>query len=778
VSKKARCAVQVSRDPSFRDRADVSAKLLRFDKDLSMQTSRVALFSALLLINLGVLQVAAQAAAAPKPVVKGGVSQPVEKEISLPVRQVSLYNNGVGFFEQAGMVSGNELVRIDFTTAQLNDVLQSLTAVDLGDGHVVGAGYNTSAPLATQLNSLAPGLGQDPTVLDFLHALKGSRVEVRTGAGVFSGRLLNVEVRTEPEGKGSAVRVERRYVTVISDAGGMRTFELTPSVEVRMVGGENREIGRYLQLLAAGHDSGLRHLTLEDRGTGERELHISYLSALPAWKSSYRILLSNGNTPGGAQTATLQGWAVIDNTSGVDWDNVQLTLVSGAPQSFIQQIARPLDVQRQQLPMPISGVRTKTPYSGGVIGAMADPIQGGEAASVPMSASSIGGGMGMEVHRTQQAAVAPAMQPVSLTGDYERAADKTLAPQTTSADLDNLFEYKLSKPITIRMGESTTVPILQTEIAAKRVTVWNPRTNPGALMRSLWLTNTSNLTLAAGSFSILENGVFGGQGQMNLIHPKERRIVPYAVDDAVSVEFAEGKRLSPAASRIVIFNGTLSVHRLYPRVREYTIHNTGSSARTVVLEPERTDKFQLLSGKPRIASVWDLGPDMPAPAEVLDKSYRFEVEVGPSSTATFKLVETHSHPQHYEIATMHEDELQGIIEEAKGDPGALAKLQPLLDAKHQLHEVDKQLRAAQSAMDAVKFEEKRIRENMASLNGNSGEQSLSKRYADEMNQQEDKMESLHKQKDALLQQQDAIQRQLADKVATLQGSTTLRTTGA
>ena len=744
-----------------------------------MHQNRLSLFSALLLIHLGALQLSAQATAAPTAQARTTASQPAEKEISLPVRQISLYKNGVGFFEQAGMVSGNELVRIDFTTAQLNDVLQSLTAVDLGDGHVAGAGYNTTAPLALQLNSLAPGLGQDPTVLDFLHAIKGSRVEVHTGAGVFPGRLLNVEVRTEPEGKGSAVHVERRYVTVLSDAGGLRTFELTPSVEVRMVGGENREIGRYLQLLAASHDPALRHLTLEDRGTGERELHVSYLSAMPAWKSSYRILLSSGNT---AQTATLQGWAVVDNTSGVDWDNVQLTLVSGAPQSFIQQISRPLDIQRQQLPMPVVGAPAKTLHTVvnyGVIGAMADPIQGGAAASVPMSASSIGGGGGIEVHRTQAvAAPAAQIQPVSLGGDYERAADKTLAPQATSVDLDDLFEYKLSKPITIRRSESATVPILQSEIAAKRVTVWNPRTNPGAPMRSLWLTNTSDLTLAAGSFSILENGIFGGQGQMDLIHPKERRIIPYAVDDAVTVEFAEGKRLVPTAARIVIFDGTLSVHRLYPRVREYTIHNTGSSARTVVLEPERTDRFQMLPGKPRIASVWELAPETPPATEVLANSYRFEVEVGPSSTTQFKLVETHSHPQHYEIATMREDELQGIIKEANGDPDALAKLQPLLDTKHQLHELDKQLKAAQSEMDSVKLEEKRIRENMASLKGNNGEQSLTKRYADEMNEQEDKMESLHKQKDALLQQQGAIQKQLADKVATLQGSTTLRSAGA
>lgn len=36
---------------------------------------------------------------------------------------------------------------IDFTTAQLNDVLKSLTAVDLGDGRVSSVRYNSIAPL-------------------------------------------------------------------------------------------------------------------------------------------------------------------------------------------------------------------------------------------------------------------------------------------------------------------------------------------------------------------------------------------------------------------------------------------------------------------------------------------------------------------------------------------------------------------------------------------------------------------------------------------------------
>src|SRR5258708_15528262 len=52
----------------------------------------------------------------------------------LPVKRVVLYKNGVGYFEHSAKVRGNQDLGIDFTTAQLNDVLKSLTVVDLGNG--------------------------------------------------------------------------------------------------------------------------------------------------------------------------------------------------------------------------------------------------------------------------------------------------------------------------------------------------------------------------------------------------------------------------------------------------------------------------------------------------------------------------------------------------------------------------------------------------------------------------------------------------------------------
>src|ERR1700691_3670817 len=58
--------------------------------------------------------------------------------LDLPVRKVVLYKNGVGYFEHAGTVNGNQRVAIDFTSSQLNDVLQSLRVLEGGGGGVGG----------------------------------------------------------------------------------------------------------------------------------------------------------------------------------------------------------------------------------------------------------------------------------------------------------------------------------------------------------------------------------------------------------------------------------------------------------------------------------------------------------------------------------------------------------------------------------------------------------------------------------------------------------------
>ena len=267
----------------------------------------------------------------------------------LPVRKVVLYKNGVGYFEHAGSVaSGNQRVAIDFTSPQLNDVLQSLTVLDEGGGRIAGVNYNSTTPLAEQLKTLSLGMSDDPNSTELFQALRGQRVEVTGGpGGTITGRLMAIEARTEKAGTGDST-VEKNYLTLVAGSGGVRVIELTPALSVRPLDANLQgQLDRYLELLSTTHSTGLRHLTLDALGQGQRQLRVSYISEVPVWKSTYRIVFprtANGN-------ATMQGWAVVDNTVGADWDNVQLSLVAGAPQSFIQPLSQPLYTRRPEIPI-------------------------------------------------------------------------------------------------------------------------------------------------------------------------------------------------------------------------------------------------------------------------------------------------------------------------------------------------------------------------------------------------------------------------------------------
>src|SRR6266700_4821270 len=150
----------------------------------------------------------------------------------LPVKRVVLYKNGVGYFEHSARVHGNQDLGIDFTTAQLNDVLKSLTVVDLGDGRISGVRYNSIAPLDERLKTLRLPFGEQVARTDFLTAMRGARVDVLSKGETASGCLLSVEQEQRTTDSGTTYNVTE--FSVMSDSGEMRNFELSPAVSVRL----------------------------------------------------------------------------------------------------------------------------------------------------------------------------------------------------------------------------------------------------------------------------------------------------------------------------------------------------------------------------------------------------------------------------------------------------------------------------------------------------------------------------------------------------------------
>jgi hypothetical protein len=675
----------------------------------------------------------------------------------LPVRKVVLYKNGVGYFEHAGTVNGNQRVTIDFTSPQLNDVLQSLTVLDEGGGRIAGVNYNSTTPLAEQLKTLSLGMTDDPTSMELFQALRGQRVEVTGGpGGTITGRLMSIEARTEKAGTGDATpdgaTIDKFYLTLVAGSGAVRVIELTPALSVRPLDANLQgQLDRYLELLSTTHSTGLRHLTLDALGQVQRELHVSYISEVPVWKSTYRIVFprtANGN-------ATMQGWAVVDNTVGADWDNVQLSLVAGAPQSFIQPLSQPLYTRRPEVPIATlvettpqthEAAENEAPQSAEVINgplASGGPVPMAAQRQIPkMAAHGVigslagsGSGSGGGIGTGSGNGYGPGSGG-GVGGGVYRATDAIQEGDVSTNAFDDFFEYSLAQPVTIHKNESAMVPILQQDFPAEHVTLWSER-EPKPL-RAVWLENNSKLTLDSGSFSIFESGEFAGEGLLDPIHPGEKRLMSYATDQAVRVKVTDrdGKR---ALHHVKISKGVVIETHMDVASVTYSAANSADVDRVVLVEHARRNNG------------WTLDDGLKAD-ETAPNVYRFKLQVAAHSTTKLEVRERG--PEITPVTlNANEDQTEYMLDLVKRVPDALDELKPVIDAQTALAELDRRIDESKKTEQTAAADEARDRENLTALKGNDA----ARRFVDELNRAEDQLQSTRKQTaDLELQKQTAV----------------------
>jgi hypothetical protein len=737
------------------------------------------------------LPAGAQQPAAAKPAAKAAAKaahSEAAASTELPVTRVALYKNGVGFFEHAGRVTGDQSVTIDFTTAQLNDVLQSLTAIDLNGGRIAGAGYNSTTPLEQQLKALPLALGEDPTAVDFYNAIRGARVEVHGPGATISGRLLNIEIVNTPEGDNKPA-LEKRLITVIGEGGEVRTVELTPATSVTLLDADlHKDVTRYLQLLASTRNQGLRHLTIEDNGTGTRELRVSYISEVPIWKSTYRILFTESKAGANSmpQTATLQGWSVVDNTTGADWINVQLSLIAGAPQSFIQPLSVPYYSRRPEIGLPQEAQLTpQTHESGEAVAASASGVAGigmGSGSGLGPGAGGNFGGSVRKIGGASQTVTVTNAPPYLNTADatlggtienqlysqlplfknggpsvpYEQSAEDSVKAKTTTAAFDDYFAYNLTEPITIRKNESAMVPILQTKIDAERVTLWSAK-QPTPL-RALWITNTSKLTLDRGSFSIVEDGNFGGEGLLDPIHPDEKRLLSYAVDQAVRVS-TEEQNSNMQATAVTAAKGVMVLHHTQTAEITYVVHNAATDGRTVVIEHPIRQGYVL-------DNAGDKDSKDPKPEETTPAVYRFRVTAAAGETARVHVSEHHKSTVSYRLTNFDDNQLTFILNQTNNNEKIKQMLEPILDARRHVAEMQTALDKVTTRMTALHSDEERQRANIAALA--NADKTSRERFVRDLNATEDQIAGAQKELTAAQANLQAAKDELASKIESLQ----------
>jgi len=779
-----------------------------------------------------------------------------ESAAKLPVRRVVLYKNGVGYFEHLGRVRGSQDVHIDFTSAQLNDVLKSLTVLDLAGGRITGVDYNSEAPLARRLATLRLALGERPSVSEFLGALRGARLEVRSGTGpALTGRLLSVERKTR---SATNWTVETDEISLISESGEVHSVDLNPTTSVRIAEKDLQiEVGRYLNLIASSRDQDVRRMTISTAGNGERSLYVSYISEVPIWKTTYRIVLPTK----AEKKPLLQGWAIVDNTVGEDWNEVELSLVAGAPHSFIQQLSEPFYGRRPVVPLPESvqlspqtHAATLSGGNGRLSGAVTDPsgavIAGANVklidenglvvsqtttdSSGNYSFSSLSPGNyrvqterpGFKTNLMTQLNVVPgenqantrldvgastetvevtadtasintSMAMLGTTGKLSSVANRphvgvgsgsgggvgggayfrSLPPPpppsvanleearamgeaaASGQELGDLFEYKLKDKVTLKKNQSALVPIAQTEIEAEKVSLWSGTSGSGRPLRGVWLKNTSPLTFDGGSFSVLENEVFAGEGLTDPIKPGERRLLSYATDLGLLVEAQTNSRPQHVTLAKISKGILTQVSRLEERTL-YTVRNQDAAARTLVVEhPARAG--------------WSLAKGAKEPEEKAPGMYRFRLEVPAKATASLPVEETRTLDVTYSISDLNTDQIGVFVKTKTITPEMAQALQKIMDQKAVVAKLEEEMENRQKDIDRIVEDQGRLRENMKALRGSAEEKALLQRYTKQLDEQETQLEALRKTIRDTEAQRDKANEQLEKMIDELQLEATL-----
>jgi hypothetical protein len=659
---------------------------------------------------------------------------------TLPIKRVVLYKTGVGYFEHLGNVRNRQDVTVRFTSAQLNDVLKSLTAIDLGKGQITSISYNSTAPLDQRLGALRLPLDRETSAAELLRALRGARVELTSAAGTVEGRLLSVDQHTQGK-SGETTSVD--VVSVVTDTGELRAVDLTPAVRVRVVERDLRqEIGRYLDLVGSTREQDVRSLLISTTGAGDRQLFVSYISEVPVWKSTYRLVLPAKGAP------LLQGWAIVDNTIGEDWRNIDLSLVAGAPQSFIQQISQPYYARRPVVPMPTNvqlapqthqatlqqGVTENVIVSNVPPAAPPPPAQAFRSAVGGVAG---GGGRGGAATDRFDA--------------FEQLRDAQAAANAES--LGDLFEYHIKEPVTLRKNQSALVPIVNAEVAAEKVSLWNRPTGSGHPLRAVWLTNATNLTLDGGSITLIAGDAFAGEGLIDALKPGEKRLVSYASDLGTNVDARADAAGPRRIVRIRARDGILIQEGEERSSWNYRIRNEDTSPTTLVVEHRMRPGWKLAEGQ--------------TPAETTADTARFRLTIEPKKEATLTVREIRAGETRIAINEVNEALVTQIAE--SGVPAAALQqaLKPIFDKKTELAGFERQLQSLQGRQTAVVQDQERLRENMKALKGSAEEKQLLQRYTRQLDEQENQLDALKKDLEKATAERDRARQELSALIAAL-----------
>lgn len=648
----------------------------------------------------------------------------------LPITRVVLFSSGVGYFERAGDVEGNTEITLAFRVDQINDMLKSMTLQDLGGGTIGAVTYAPQDPLEHTLKSFAVDVMNPNSLADLLDSLMGSRVSIVTADATVTGTVIKCEWQEKSVGDDV---VKFQVLNLLTDRGIIQVpiwhMKSVSLVEEKL----NADLQKALGAVAAARDLDKRTVTIGFHGTGSRPVRVGYLLETPVWKTSYRLLA-------GDDKLFIQGWGIVENTTDDDWSRVRLSLVSGQPISFIQNLYEPLYVHRPVIQPQIAAVNRPQMYAGAIeeadpelfampapAGAPQEALDGaplkarGPVGAAGPVGSGFGGGARMEM-ALEDAGVQAAAQ---------------------GGKVGELFQYAMEQPVSIGRQQSAMIPIVNQAIEGQKVSIYNASVNSDHPLNGLKLKNSTPLHLMGGAITVFDGNVYAGDALIDDLPPGDERLISYAVDLGVRVDSESQSKEDQAATSLKIVRGVMTMNTRLISEQTYSIRNVTTDKRTVIIE------HPLRRG-------WELTSSV-KPAERTAELYRFEVEVAPQKTVDLVVAEQRTTGQTFALTSTDDDRIALFLHAPKLSPQMKTALEKIVQMRMAIADVESQIDDHEDRLEEIGEEQERIRQNMEQLERDS---ELYKTYVEKFAAQEQEFEKLREEIKALKADQAAKEKEL------------------
>jgi carboxypeptidase family protein len=747
-----------------------------------------------------------------------------------PLRRVTLYKHGVGYFERQGKVNGDQQVTFLFDAAQMNDVLKSLVALDLGrgpeKGKISAVTFDSIKPVDKRLEEF--GISLDSTnamgLTSLLGQLKGARVEVRAGPAPAAGVIVGIEKRARTQG---VEKIDQQELVMVSDGGELRSVPLDQIRGIKLLDAKLREdLEQYLSILQSTIHKNLRKLTISTTGQGERDLFLSYVVEAPIWKTTYRVVLDAKSKP------FLQGWALVDNVQDEDWNDVTLSLVSGAPVSFIQDLQQPRYKQRPvvgmpddvsvapQIPQASLGTTLGFASGGGAIEGVVRDMAGAALPNATIRATQTS--TGAEITATTDANGRYRLRGLP-SGTYRVSVD---SPGFKSAVIErlNLASGTLARNnFQMDVGSvSETVSVSASRIDDLPLNGRNylnmARLAPGAAaMRDE----------GSGVEADIETQDIGELFEYRIAHPvtikrNSSALIPILQNqiegESVSLYNQEARERNPMSalylnntSGLTLESGPLTIiendtyagealtGRIKPGEKRFITYAVDLGCRVSVKEDEEDQKAyraEIINGEFRLhykqmkTTVYTLNNltdraktvyiehpydkdekwqlvKTARPVETTEEYHRFKVAVAPKTTTQFSVSEELPESHTYALTNITTNEIQVFVKSNYLTPEMKQSLDGVADLKTQMSQLSREIVEKKADINLIAEDQKRMRENLSALGKSEEEKQLVQRYVGKIAQGEDQLERLRQEEKKLQEERNNLQRQLDERVKKL-----------